>query len=348
MPSSSEINTRLTADNSQFRSVLNQTELAADRAGKSIFKKLDLRFAMLSVATALGLNIKDIADKVARTIIGFSEAQEEALKELVESTKKAADAQVAQLEKVRAAHEKNAQARADNIQRERTLYLDAIAEGKRLDADKAAADKAAAAKIESEAGFAADLAWVKEQDRIVASKKLKEKALVELHQLEMANEAEAARVEQARIDEKFKSLVDQWTGFQVLISSSGRGDRELSDRELARKTANIRQQIFQSEQGRIERIGVGNLTGAGGFDVINQQNLAGVLAEQNLRSNVRRTAATQGEDAAFRQFGGLTEQRLREILQTAPGTADVVSELKKITAKLSGTLITASTPSPFG
>ena len=346
MPTSSEVSTRLTADNSQFRSVMNETERVADRAGKSIFKKLDLRAGMFAVAAAIGLNINSIAEKAARVWLGFSKEQEESLEKLVESTRRAADAQVAQLERARAAHEKNAQARADNVQRERTLVLDAIAESERQEM----AAKEAAAKLESEAGFAADLAWVKEQDRIAASKKLKEKALVELHQLEMANEAEAARVEQARIDEKFKSLVDQWTGFQVLITSSGRGDRELSDRELERKAANIRQQIFQSEQGRVERIGVGNLTGAGGFDVINQQNLAGAQGELNLRRNVRRTAATQGEDAAFNQFSGLTEQRFADILKGATDQSQLLTAIDKLSKKFDQPLktIDVSQASPFG
>jgi hypothetical protein len=247
---------------------------------------------------------------------------------------------------VRVAYEKNQQARADNVQRERTLVLEAIAESARQ--EQAAKD--ATAKIQSDEGFAADLEWVKEQDRIAASKKLKEKALVELHQLEMANQEEAAKVEQARIDEKFKSLVDQWTGFQILITSSGRGDRELTDRELERKAANIRREIFKSEQGRVDRIGVGNLTGAGGFDVINQQNLAGVQGEINLRRNVRRTAATRGEEAAFNQFGGLTEQRFADILKGATDNSRLLTAIDKLSKKFDQPLKTVdvSPTGPFG
>lgn len=99
MPTSSEVSTRLTADNSQFRSVMNETERVADRAGKSIFKKLDLRFAMMSVATAIGLNIQSIAENMARYITGVSKELEEVYKRIDALTTSVADKTIASMRK---------------------------------------------------------------------------------------------------------------------------------------------------------------------------------------------------------------------------------------------------------
>jgi hypothetical protein len=141
MPLESEIKQRLSADNSQFRSVMNQSEAIADKAGKSIFKKLDLRSAMSAVAIALGLNLQNIANQLARFIIGFSEAQEEALEKTVEAGEKAAAAQEANLEKARAAFKKALAEKKDAIADEEKLWLDFYKReserARRLDAEKA-------------------------------------------------------------------------------------------------------------------------------------------------------------------------------------------------------------------
>ena len=44
-----------------------------------------------TIAAALGLNIKDISESIARFVVGFSKAQEDALKRLVQSSREAAD-----------------------------------------------------------------------------------------------------------------------------------------------------------------------------------------------------------------------------------------------------------------
>lgn len=92
MPTTSEISTRLTADNSQFSSVMNQTVRTAQEAGHRLTKNLDLRDAMKSIVFAFGLDVQSIAENVARFVTGVSKETEEQLKELAATSEQVAEA----------------------------------------------------------------------------------------------------------------------------------------------------------------------------------------------------------------------------------------------------------------
>lgn len=140
---------------------------------------------------------------------------------------------------------------------------------------------------------------------------------------------EQVKVEEAVAEEihygtaALKSFVEKWTGWQQSIATVGRGDKELSDRELERKIRNIRSDIFQRELA----------TQNGGYDFFlspQRSNLSQALAEQRFRNNVRNSASFFGEDRAFEMFPGLTEQRFQEILSTRSADDRLVDRIEKL------------------
>lgn len=91
----SETSVKLTADSSEFRSTLEKaaadggtfaTKLA-DKVGDKLYGMRDISTA---VATALGLNIQNIADNVARYFAGLTKEQEAAFKSVEDMTEKSA------------------------------------------------------------------------------------------------------------------------------------------------------------------------------------------------------------------------------------------------------------------
>ncbi len=83
MPTGSEVGTRLTADNSQYRSVMAQSEQVADHAGRSILKKLDIKAGVAAVAFAIGFSINSIAENIARFVTSSSKSAEDALEKIL-------------------------------------------------------------------------------------------------------------------------------------------------------------------------------------------------------------------------------------------------------------------------
>lgn len=134
---------------------------------------------------------------------------------------------------------------------------------------------------------------------------------------------------------KLQSFVAEWTGFTISVQTMGRGNAQLSDRELARKATELRADIARRESREFQR---GAMVGVGGTADVMLPGQVSQLAQLNnelrLRDEVRRAAAAFGEDQAFRQFAGLTEQRFADILRgtteqqrTARETADGIKEL---------------------
>lgn len=95
--------------------------------GKKLF---DLKDVSRTLATALGLNLQSIAEKVARFVTGFSKDQEQALADLVNATGKAADAQVAALD---AARQKNKKMAEDVAKDEEAERFSRLSDEKKLD-----------------------------------------------------------------------------------------------------------------------------------------------------------------------------------------------------------------------
>lgn len=118
--------------------------------------------------------------------------------------------------------------------------------------------------------------------------------------------------EQAKAENLVGTAIDsniaKWREFSGLIRSTGRGDKDLSDRELARKRDTIEADLFER----------GLRSQAGGFDFFlepQRNNLRQVNEELAFRERIRREVAAFGEDFVFRNNSGLTEQGLRDILQ---------------------------------
>ncbi len=110
---------------------------------------------------------------------------------------------------------------------------------------------------------------------------------------------------------------------KVLFRISGRGNKELSDRELERKVGSIKGALFQ-EQLREQA------TGSPSFGAQMQRfDLEKTLQELALRRNFRRDVATFGEDPAFRR-SGFTESRAGEIRNDTSGQATLEKTLKAI------------------
>lgn len=124
MPTVSEISSRLSADNSQYRSVMADSEQIAGRTGQGILRKLDLRGATTAIATAIGFNIQSIAETLARNITGVSKEVEDQYKKLVELSEKAADAGI-----------KNSRARLNDEDKYRMALQDREQLEKRINAN---------------------------------------------------------------------------------------------------------------------------------------------------------------------------------------------------------------------
>lgn len=95
-----EIGVKLTGDNSHFRSMLSQSveeggKFAGKLAGKVGDNLGSLNKVSNTLATALGLNLQNIAENAARWFTGMSKETEEAFKKLADVSERVADANIA-------------------------------------------------------------------------------------------------------------------------------------------------------------------------------------------------------------------------------------------------------------
>lgn len=145
-------------------------------------------------------------------------------------------------------------------------------------------------------------------------------------------------------------VIDAWTGFTGSIGSKGRGDNQLSDAELQRKIGNVRRDIFGREAANSTAAGGAYYNpSAPGTDILleaQRASLQQALAEMRLREDVRRNAGAFGNNAAFQQYSGLTDQRFQDILRGGPGdaTQQLVATLKELNTRLQKGIITVPMP----
>jgi hypothetical protein len=226
----SDINIRIGGDNSDFKRALADSERAsrsfnqrvsqdaeegARRTGLAILKRLDIRMGITAIAAAVGFSFQNIADGIARMFIGFSKAQEEALNTAVEATAKAAAAQEAALDRLRGKKAKEAAEKKEAISDEEKMWLDFYKKEedrrrKLLENEKERTDKRRKEMAQQQVE---DTITYKRQEDERRKEKLEGIAAVKA--AELAASEEVSRLEKARIDEKFKSLIDQWTQAQV-------------------------------------------------------------------------------------------------------------------------------------
>lgn len=104
----SDINIRIGGDNSDLRSVLNDSEKqvtksfggmtsAANLTGQSMLKRLDIRAGVAAIAAAIGFDVRSIADTISRFITGMSRETQEALKQIAALSRANADATIANM-----------------------------------------------------------------------------------------------------------------------------------------------------------------------------------------------------------------------------------------------------------
>jgi hypothetical protein len=183
-------------------------------------------------------------------------------------------------------------------------------------------------------------------EQIEAKKKLLDetkKVAAEENKIPPAIEAAFAATKEfsagmAEIFKQMENISAEWEQFKGSITTFGRSDKDLSDRELQRKVSNINRDIFQRRTADATAPGSAYYNpSAPGTDLLLEAqmgNLQQTLAELKLRETVRRDASAFGQDAAFRMHDGLNEQRFAEILRTATDSQTVVDELKGLRTDL--------------
>ena len=136
---------------------------------------------------------------------------------------------------------------------------------------------------------------------------------------------------------------------QTTLESTGRGNEQLSDREIQRKIDAIKKDIL----ARQVAAGYAPTTvglGSGGYDPFleaQKSNLFNAQNQLNLRRDVRQTAATQGESAAFARFGNLSEAQFREIIQ-GNNTTGLLTEIRDLFKNGQARVINAPIVPPGG
>lgn len=391
-----EIGVRLTGDASQFRSTLRQAEREASKFGSSLGKRLfDARSLGTSLATALGLNIQNIAEGVARLATGVSKEEEANLKRLADLSTQIADRNIANNKK-RLSDEQQYQLAlleqerinrriADNrgktsaeiakrmedelalansiaesdalslkIRQEKAKEQDRIAkmlEGAKKQA--AEGDKRFAEEVQRglERSVALDeeinrqrteslpleerlLALEKEKRELIEVQKLAVKGSNDYKELQIRINDQNLAIEKTqaeiaerklRAEEATVAALEEQEAVQIRIV--GRGQKDLSDRELDRKINTLKKAIAQGQTGLAARpSGVGNLSGYDPLLSMQQVDLQKAIEERQLRERTRRSVAILGEERAFAR-SGLSEQRFTDIIR---GTEESVKLLREI------------------
>ena len=89
-----DISVKLNGDNSNFKRMIDDSSQAAGTIAGQIAKKFELKDLGKTMATALGINIQNMAEQVARFFTGMTKDEEEAYKRSAELSTQAADAAI--------------------------------------------------------------------------------------------------------------------------------------------------------------------------------------------------------------------------------------------------------------
>lgn len=235
---SGEIGIKLTGDNSEFRGMLESSDREASKfsaqiADKVADKFMGMRDISTAVATALGLNLQNIAENVARVFTGMTKQEEEAFKKLEQLTEQASEAAI-----------KNMRAMAS----EETKYNLLLQERDKLQK-----------VIEAGAG-PSGVAQVKlAENRIKLEKVLEEIRATELKQQEIAKKKDEER---AKAYEQFaKTRADQAEkDFQTQLSTLETGEKiEALKQRIAIAEALIAKGAFEGQQLDQQRLVVAGM-----------------------------------------------------------------------------------------
>jgi hypothetical protein len=155
-------------------------------------------------------------------------------------------------------------------------------------------------------------------------------------QLEVKQQILAATQQQADAEQQVGAVVEsniaKWNEFKLLIENTGRGDGQLSDRELKRKILALQADITERGNAVFQGRGFEPVSLPNGYDPLltsQQFKLSGAIAEQRGRDQVKRNLRAFGEDRAFQMFGG-SEQKFAEIVRGLNDSEKTVKALDQL------------------
>lgn len=360
-----QVTARLSADASDFKSVMNDAEKHTGKIAAGITRKFELKNLGTAMATALGLNLQSMSEAVARFAVGMTKELEAAYGAVIAASDRARDSTIANM-RAQASEENRLtmlmneraqlQARLDSgqasgndiegkpslISRFRSSILSGpwlYDKGKSMGEEQAMMNKAALDgyvdrinKLDNE--IKSGKAKVEKSgevgpnahDKWIAG--LKE-GVIETGKVAAAEEKRLEVAEQ--ITEEIVKQVEELEEVKkqtIEITRIGREDAELSDRELERKVKNLRQGIDATSRSQI-----GDPNIARYLNQPAELELARLKGEIDLRNKVRSTANRFGEDKAFQMFN-LSEARFAEILRGQTDNGEQTKLLRSLNDKL--------------
>lgn len=398
----SEVTARLGLDITSFEKGMAQSVQTAEKTAGAIGKKFSGAHLGTTIATALGLNLQNIAEKLvepfkqaaeyAQSLAEWTDRSADATERLIRSrqtdsqqlevmekrverlTKKLGDLQTkpaqnsfgpfgliqrgSALDKLFSlSSESDKAAQSDVAQTAVDLtnaQIDAEAQSKKVTADNTAEivkqNKEAKQLADTKAVIAElDRKRLPVEEQVTALEKQrsetqKQIASYETFQrqggqltLDGAQELKSLKEKERDITaeiadltkktgEQIKENTQEVKAFVVAVNTVGRGDDRLSDRELARKSGNLRQDIFTRQLN----------AQFGGYDPMlsyQRYTLGQLEAEQRLRDETRRNVSAFGSDRAF-AMSGLTESRFSEIIGTMTENKKQTDLLDRLNRKL--------------
>lgn len=357
-----DISVKLNGDNSNFKRMMDDSSQAAGTIAGQIAKKFELKDIGKTMATALGLNIQNMAEQVARFFTGMTKEEEEAYKKLEQLSTQAADASI-----------KNMRAMLTEEQR----YISAIQDRDRLQREvasfvvKTGADQETLYKkqIQLQERIGETLAYEKKQrDEIAKANEAADKQAIsyaekkfqsELQNLEAVKRIEILKQSISQLETVIASGVLDTKNKQDLLNvSSERKILLLKEEEELRKVEekNI-DAILQGEQKANdiarEKLGLNEQRASISVEIAKLEDEIGEGLEQNLdvTSKLKRVDELRGELKAIEKketennveiaklllkgADNLTEaekQRLK-VLQGVAKQSEINLEIAQITAR---------------
>jgi DNA repair exonuclease SbcCD ATPase subunit len=324
---------KIYADSTQFEKGMASVVRNAQDAGKKVASAFDGKAIGRTLATALGINLQSIADKVARFWTGFSTDAEDALEAMVAATGKAADAQERALEKLRAKKQKEKEDALKDAEEE-LEYFQKLEDKFRNEREKEAAKEKSARKeaatdlaaFEAEQAFAKlstqeKLNTLKREEKNLATiiKDVEEGAKKNGEQTSAAMEnlliAKQRHVEiQSQIKEltaqtaMAEKVVTNETEKQVEAKTQLNGIAGVRGRFGEASESELREQIRRNEAS-VRGIGTPAIGPMGNLGAANeiarlQTEIGNIKQELAFRSKLQGDVSRLGTEGARRVFGG--------------------------------------------
>jgi hypothetical protein len=246
-----EIGVRLTGDNASFRTMLGDSAKHASQfTGKLVGETTD-GFTKLNklgntLATALGLNLQNIAENVARVFTGMSKEEEDAYKKLEQLTTQVADANI-----------KNMRAMLTEEQRYQLTIQERDKLLQRISTTEATTAQQQLALKQDELVLAGKIAEIQAYEAKLAAESAKEfEASMKVRQVAFEKEYQAG-LSSLSTTEKISALKESIAMHQALITSGALGEKDAAQanevlatrkNQLVGEEANLRKEIAELEK----------------------------------------------------------------------------------------------------